>query len=138
MSDEDARPEAGAQGEDARPADPAASVKRGGRAIAAIIIASLAWYLLADRFTPYTSQARLQGYVVGVAPKVAGLVTKVWVKNNQEVAKGQPLFEIDPSQYLIALSKAQSDLESARRQIGAGSAAVEAARANLRQRWPTR
>jgi len=109
-----------------------ASVKKGGLLVVLVIVLSLAWYLLADRFTPYTSQARVQGYVVGVAPKVAGLVTQVWVKNNQEVEAGQPLFEIDPSQYRIALDKAQSDLESARRQVEAGSAGVESARANLR------
>jgi|GEM_PF-5673015 len=50
---------------------------------------------------------------------------------NQEVAAGGPL-AIDPSQYRIALNKARSDLENARRQVGAGSAAVESARANLR------
>ena len=67
-----------------------------------------------------------------MAPKVAGVVTQVWVQNNQEVEAGQALFEIDPSQYEIALKKAQSDLESARRQVDAGSAGVESARANLR------
>ena len=115
------------------PTDSAAadSVKRGGKFIAAIIILSLAWYLLSDRFTPYTSQARVEGYVVAVAPKVAGLVTQVWVSNNQEVQEGEPLFQIDPSQYEIALEKARSDLESARRQVGAGSASVDTARANL-------
>jgi multidrug resistance efflux pump len=40
----------------------------------------------------------VQGFVVGVAPKIAGLVTNVWVKNNQEVEEGERLFEIDPSQ----------------------------------------
>ena len=69
--------------------------------------------------------------MVGVAPKVAGLVTEVWVKNNQEVEEGQSLFQIDPLQYEIALTKAQSDLESARRQVKAGDAAVVAAEANL-------
>ena len=108
------------------------SVKRGSLVIGLVILLSLLWYLLADRFTPYTSQARVQGYVVGVAPKVAGLVTQVWVENNQEVEAGQRLFEIDPSQYEIALKKSQSDLESARRQVDAGSAGVESARANLR------
>jgi multidrug resistance efflux pump len=108
------------------------SVKRGTLVIGLVILLSLLWYLLADRFTPYTSQARVQGYVVGVAPKVAGLVTQVWVENNQQVEAGQRLFEIDPSQYDIALKKAQSDLESARRQVDAGSAGVESARANLR------
>ena len=103
------------------------SVKRGGSTIGIIILLSLLWYLTADRFTPYTSQARVEGYVVGVAPKVAGLVTEVWVKNNQEVEEGQSLFQIDPLQYEIALTKAQSDLENARRQVKAGDAAVVAA-----------
>jgi multidrug resistance efflux pump len=107
------------------------TVKRGTLGIGLVILLSLVWYLLGDRFTPYTTQARVQGYVVGVAPKVAGVVTQVWVHNNQEVEAGQPLFEIDPSQYRIALEKAQSDLESARRQVEAGSAAVQLARANL-------
>jgi multidrug resistance efflux pump len=110
----------------------AASVKSGTLGIGLVILLSLTWYLLADRFTPYTTQVRVQGYVIGVAPKVAGVVTQVWVHNNQEVEVGQRLFEIDPSQYLINLKKAESDMESARRQVDAGSAGVEAARANLR------
>lgn len=109
-----------------------ASVRKGASIIGLLILLSLSWYLLADRFTPFTTQARVQGYVVGVAPKVAGVVTKVWVKNNQEVEAGQRLFEVDPSQYQIALELAQSDLENARSQVDAGTAGVESARANLR------
>jgi len=107
------------------------SVKRGGLVVASLIILSLSWYLLADRFTPYTDQARVRGYVIGVAPQVAGIVRDVWVKNNQQVEQGDQLFRIDPSQYEIALAKARSDLENAKRQVDAGGAAVEAARANL-------
>jgi multidrug resistance efflux pump len=107
------------------------SVSKGGIAVAIAILLSLTWYLLADRFTPYTTQARVEGYVIGVAPQVAGTVTKVWVSNNQEVEEGQPLFEIDRSQYQIALNKARSDLENARKQVGAGSAVVATTRANL-------
>jgi len=109
-----------------------ASVRKGGLLIGLVILLSLAWYVLSDRFAPYTTQARVQGYVVGVAPKVAGVITQVWVTNNKTVEKGQALFEIDPSQYRIALKKAQSDLENARRQVDAGNAGVDSARANLR------
>ena len=108
------------------------TVKRGGVIIALLIMVSLAWYLAADRYTPYTSQARVQGYVVGVAPQVSGIVTEVLVENNQRVEPGQPLFRIDPTQYDIALARAQSDYENAKRQVEAGDASVEAARANLR------
>jgi hypothetical protein len=69
-----------ASNENAGPADNSAatSVKKGTGLIALVILLSLTWYLVADRFTPYTSQARVQGYVIGVAPKVAGVVTEVW------------------------------------------------------------
>ena len=110
----------------------AAATKKGGSVVLLVIIVSLAWYLLADRYTPYTSQARVQGYVVGVAPKVAGVVTEVFVQNNQEVQADEALFQIDTSQYEIALERARSDLESARRQVDAGTATVESARAALR------
>lgn len=110
----------------------ATSVKKGTGLIALVILLSLTWYLVADRFTPYTSQARVQGYVIGVAPKVAGVVTEVWVSNNQEVQADQQLFQIDPSQYEIALGKAQADLDNALSQVAAGDAGVESARANLR------
>jgi multidrug resistance efflux pump len=108
------------------------SVKKGMIIVLAIILGSLLWYLTADRFTPYTQQARVQGYVVGVAPKVAGLVTRIWVKNNQKVEADQPLFEIDRDSYEIALKKAQSDLQNAQSQVDASSAGIESARAQLR------
>lgn len=120
---------AGQAGSESAEAGPA--VRRGGLIMLLAIVLSLTWYLLADRYTPYTSQARVEGYVIGVAPEVAGIVTRVWVRNNQEVDAGERLFEIDPVQYRLALDKAVSDLDNARRQVGAGGAAVEAARANL-------
>jgi multidrug resistance efflux pump len=113
------------------PAEAKQSVNKGGLFIGIIILLSIAAYILADRFTPYTTQARIQAYVVGVAPKVAGVVTQVWVSNNQEVQKGEKLFQVDPSQYQIALERAQGEYESALRTVGAGNAAVDGARANL-------
>ena len=110
----------------------AEATRKGGIFVLLVILFSLIWYLLADRYTPYTSQARVQGYVIGVAPKVAGVVTEVFVRNNQEVEADEPLFQIDTSQYEIALEKARSDLDSAHRQVDAGSATVESARAALR------
>ncbi|MEO1079383.1 MAG: HlyD family secretion protein [Pseudomonadota bacterium] len=109
-----------------------ATARRGGIVILVLIVLSLSWYLVADRYAPYTDQARIQGYVIGIAPEVAGRLAKVQVANNQEVDAGQPLFEIDPAQYRIALARAESDLANARSQVQAGDAAVEAARASLR------
>ena len=96
-----------------------------------LIVASLAWYFVSDRLTPYTSQARIQAFVVPVPAEVSGTVLKVYVKNNDEVQPGQPLFDIDPSQYRIALERSRSDYESVRLSVNASTAAVEAARASL-------
>ena len=137
MSEQDEQPKGSQEQpnpEQGKPAEAGAaeSVRKGTLLILTVILLTLVWYLLADRFTPYTRQARVQGFIVGIAPKVAGLVTEVWVDNNQEVQAGQRLFKIDPSQYEIALQRARSDLENTGRQVDAGSAGVESARANLR------
>ena len=69
--------------------------------------------------------------MVPVAAEVSGTVLKVHVKNNDKVKQGQALFDIDPSQYQIALQKSRSDYESVRRSVNASAAAVEAAKASL-------
>ncbi|MGF6936654.1 multidrug resistance efflux pump [Paraburkholderia sp. UCT70] len=106
-----------------------------GRAVkwvVCLIVLSLIWYLLADRFTPYTQQARIQAYVVPVAAEVSGRVTRVFVHNNQDVNAGDVLFEVDSEPYRIAADRARADLESTRRQVGASTAGVESALAALR------
>ena len=108
-----------------------AAVNRGALGVLLLLVVLLAWYVAADRLTPYTSQARVEGFVVGVAPKVAGLVTAVAVGNNQAVAAGEVLFRIDTSDYVIALQRAESEYEKALQQVAAGDAGVAAARAGL-------
>jgi len=97
-----------------------------------LIILSLVWYLIADRYTPYTQQARVQAFIVPVAAEVSGRVTKVYVHNNQDVKAGELLFEVNPEQYKIAVDRARSDLESVRRQVGANTAGVDSKLASLR------
>lgn len=111
------------------PADPA---KKGVRWVVVVIVLSLVWYLLADRFTPYTQQARVEAFVVPVASEVSGRVTKVLVRNNQDVQADAVLFEVDPEHYRIALDRARADLDAMRRQIGASTAGIDSAQASLR------
>ncbi|MDH4873386.1 HlyD family secretion protein [Pseudomonas sp. BN515] len=124
-----AQAEAPSQSEPTGKPDAAA---KGTRWVALVIVLTLVWYLLADRFTPYTQQARVQAFVVPVAAEVAGRVTKVNVRNNQDVEAGAVLFELDPAQYRIAADRARADLETMRRQIGASTAAIDSALASLR------
>jgi multidrug resistance efflux pump len=138
MSQESAKPEetpASAAEKSPPPAPPPSKPGKGTRLGAIIvlilIVASLAWYFVSDRLTPYTSQARVQSFVVPVAAEVSGTVLKVHVKNNDEVERGQPLFDIDPTQYKIALQRSRSDYESVRLSVNASAAAVQAAKAAL-------
>ncbi|MHC8339210.1 HlyD family secretion protein [Pseudomonas sp. HLT2-19-2] len=114
------------------PAPAPDSAKKGIKWVLLLIILSLAWYLLADRFTPYTQQARVGAFVIPVAAEVAARVTRVNVRNNQDVKAGEVLFEVDSQPYQIAVDRARADLESTRRQIGASTAGIASAQASLR------
>jgi len=96
-----------------------------------MVVLLLAWYLVSDRLTPFTSQARVHALVVPIAPEVSGTVTSVDVGNNQRVKAGQPLFQIDPERYQLAVQTAEADLQTARQSMGASSANVTAAEAAL-------
>ena len=95
----------------------------------------LVWHLFSDRITPYTSQARVKGYVVPITPQVAGLVKSVNVQNNQLVSKDDVLLEIDDTQYELAVQSAQATLDIAGQDVGAGTAGVKAAEANLAEAY---
>jgi len=111
---------------------PGKGTRIGTLVLLVLILGSLLWYFAADRLTPYSSQARVQAFVVPVAAEVAGKVLAVHVKNNDDVERGQPLFEIDPTQYRIALHRSRADYESVRHSVNASVATVEAARSSLR------
>jgi multidrug resistance efflux pump len=113
------------------PPTPGKGSKRGAIVVLVLIVASLAWHFVADRLTPYTSQARIQAFVVPVAAEVSGTVLKVHVKNNDEVKPGQPLFDIDPTNYRITLERSRSDYESVRLSVTGSNANVEAAKASV-------
>ena len=66
----------------------------------------MAWYLISDRVTPYTNQARVHALVVPIAPQVSGIVTDVTVTNNEYVSADQELFRIDRDQYQLAVENA--------------------------------
>jgi multidrug resistance efflux pump len=111
------------------PSKPGKGSRVGAIIVLILIVLSLVWYFVSDRLTPYSSQARVQAFVVPVPAEVSGTVLKVYVKNNDEVQRGQPLFDIDPTQYKIALQRSRSDYESVRLSVNASTASVEAAKA---------
>ncbi len=96
-----------------------------------LCIVLTALYLVADRQTPFTSQARVHAFVVPIAPQVSGNVISVEVKNNDQVAAGQVLIRIDPTDYELAVASAEATLQVVKQSIDAGFAGVEAAEASV-------
>ena len=88
-------------------------------------------YLMADRQTPFTTQAKVHAFVVPIAPQVSGNVISVEVQNNQQVAAGQVLIRIDPTDYEIAVASAEATLQVVHQSLDAGMAGVEAAEASV-------
>src|SRR4030095_548854 len=74
-----------------------------------VIAAVVAYYVLSDRYTPFTTDADVQACVIEVAARVEGQVVRVNVLENQAVKKGDLLFEIDPRpfQHRVAVLEAQ-------------------------------
>ncbi len=89
-------------------------------------------YLVFDRMTPYSSQARVHALVVPIAAEVSGTVVEVAVATNQRVTAGNLLFRIDPTQYELAVAGAEASLDAARESVGGSEAGIPAAEANVR------
>ena len=99
--------------------------------VLAICVVFLLYSLIADRLTPYTSQAVAQAYIVGIAPEVAGRIIEIDVEDNTLVKAGQTLFRIDPEPYQIAVEEAEAKLASVGLTVGASTAGVASAEAKL-------
>src|SRR3954447_24642907 len=91
------------------------------------------WTLIADRLTPYTSDASVRTFLVRVAPEVSGKVIEVAVHDNQIVRTGDLLFRIDPTPFRIAVERAEAKLVAAGQTVGASTAGVDEAQAQLVQ-----
>lgn len=88
-------------------------------------------HILSDKYTPYTSNGRIEAFVVPIVPQVSGPLTRVFVTNNQPVSSGQVLAVIDSAKYELAVRRAQADLQLATQTSEADIAAVATAQAKV-------
>ncbi len=113
---------------------PPASPMRKIILIALILLLILfVYHVLSDRYTPYTSQARVETFLTQVAPEVAGDVVEVGVKDNGKVRKGQLLFRIDPEPYQVAVRSAEANLSVALQSADVSVADISSAEAQVRK-----
>jgi membrane fusion protein (multidrug efflux system) len=97
------------------------------------IVAAAGLYLYA-RSASYesTDDAFIAAHTIEVAPKIAGKVDTVPVKDNQLVKKGDLLAQIDPRDYDAQLDQKQASLESVKAEATSAQAAVDQQIANVR------
>jgi multidrug resistance efflux pump len=78
-----------------------------------LIALLLAWALWWHYFrSPWTRDGRVRAEVVNIAAQISGQVIDLKVIDNQTVKKGDILFVIDPVDYRLALTQAESTLQS--------------------------
>jgi len=96
-----------------------------------LCIAIFFGHILADKYTPYTSNGRIEAFVVPIVPQVSGALTMVNVTSNQFVTAGQVLAVIDSAKYELAVRRAQADLQQAVQTSKADMSSVTTAQARV-------
>jgi len=80
-----------------------------------ITLAVIAALLMYSRYVtrPWTRDGQVRANIVGIAPRVAGPIVDIPIKDNQPVKKGDLLFQIDPSTFQAAVDNAAAKLKQA-------------------------
>jgi len=91
----------------------------------------LLWYIYSDRYVPYTDQARVNGLMIPITPRVSGYITGIYVRLHSHVQVGDTLFQIDRQPYLLAVEKAEANLDFTAQSVAARTASVKSAAGRL-------
>jgi membrane fusion protein, multidrug efflux system len=100
------------------------------------LIAGIAFYLHYQntlRFWQETNDATIQADQLAIAAKLPGYVRAVSVTDNQQVAQGSPLIEIDAVDYQTRLAAAEADIASSQAAQTASLASRAEAEAGVAQ-----
>ena len=103
--------------------------------VTTLIAAAVCIFLYAqhEKLHPHTDNAYVQADVVRIAPRVAGPVVALPVRDNQWVKQGDLLIQIDPEDYRVRLEQAKGQLALADAQIDQTKAAIEQAQAAVEE-----
>lgn len=79
--------------------------------VAALVAAAAMYHRYSTR--PWTRDAQVRANVVGIACRVSGPIIQIPVHDNQQVKKGDLLFEIDPATYIADVNTWTGKLQQA-------------------------
>jgi membrane fusion protein, multidrug efflux system len=101
-----------------KPEEEEAPEKKSGRkfiviAVIILLVIGAGIFYWRSTFSEDTDDAQVDGDLYQVSSRVTGQVVKVYVEDNQQVKVGDPIAEIDPRDYQVALEQAEANLASA-------------------------
>jgi multidrug resistance efflux pump len=99
-------------------------------AFVCLLVLIVVYYALAEIYTPFTTEAYAQAYVIQVAPQVGEKVVKVHVHEGSRVNSGDLLFELDPALFEQKVASLQAKLVEAQHQVQQLDADLAAAKAD--------
>lgn len=94
------------------------------------IVGVLAYWRYAEIY-PSTDNAYTGTDIVRVAPQISGAVAQVYVQDDDKVAAGDPLFDLDPTPYEAALRNARAQFDAAVNATGTAGEDLKNAAAEL-------
>ena len=103
-------------------------------ALIALIGIGIYYYWKHNELYPTTDDAYVQAHVVNIAPQVNGTIIKTYIKDQQAVTMGDPLFEIDPTAYRIAVNEAKAQYDNAIQQVKSATMSVATAKSVVIER----
>ena len=77
-----------------------------------VLVAAGIWWR--STFSEDTDDAQVNGHLIQVSSRIAGQVLKVYVSENQLVKAGDPIADLDPKDFQVAVQNAEAALASAK------------------------
>jgi membrane fusion protein (multidrug efflux system) len=91
--------------------------------VAILIVGGLAFWWHST-FTEDTDDAQVNGHLIQISARIAGQVQKVYVDENQYVKRGDPIVDLDPRDFEVAVENAKAALASAQAAAAAANVNV--------------
>jgi membrane fusion protein (multidrug efflux system) len=99
-------------------------------AVIAVLVVVAIGFWWRSTFSEDTDDAQINGHLIEVSSRIAGHVQKVYVNENEKVQRGALIAELDPSDYQVALERAQASLASAEAAAAAANVKIPITTAN--------
>lgn len=100
--------------------------------LALLLVAVTAnWWLAEGRWIESTDNAYVQGDITVLSPRIDGDIVAVLVNDNQRVRAGEPLVELDPTDWRAREMQAEAAVAEARASVATLTAQIAQQRTNL-------